>query len=394
MSVTQVRLGAPKPTVTETPPAVLDPNGPRVVLGGVDPLQGSVAPSASALFGPRAATLLSDHGPLWIADTGHHRLLGYPDRPKRDNEAAAWVLGQPDFESEGRNALGPASALTMNVPVGVIAWPGGGLAVADSWNNRVLVWKRAPESSGVPADFVLGQLDFEGQEPNHGGRSARADSMHWPFALLVYRDRLYVADAGNRRILGWRSLPVRSGQPADFVLGQSDLDQRSDNGGEETGPHGMRWPHALTVVGECLAMSDAGNNRILVWDGVPDCSRVAATTLVGQPDFLHSDHNRGAYWPDASALNMPYGMASDGESLFISDTANSRILRFDPPFSASSGATALTGQVGFDRKGDNRWNMPVRDSLCWPYGISLSGSVAVVADTGNHRIALWDIARS
>ena len=41
------------------------------------------------------------------------------------------------------------------------------------------------------------------------------------------------------------------------------------------------------------------------------------------------DHNRRAYFPTARSLNMPYGLAVQGERLVVADTANSRLLGFD-----------------------------------------------------------------
>ena len=368
---------------------LLAPEGPAVVLGGVDPLAGALAPTRTSLFGPRGARLF-EGGALYVADTGHHRLLGWRERPEEDGVPADVVLGQPGFEHEGRNALGEPSASTLNVPTGVASWGARGLAVADAWNHRVLVWYERPTESGVPADLVLGQRDFASGEANRGRDVASADSLHWPFQVLQVGERLYVADAGNRRILVWHERPALNGQPADGVIGQPDLASRSDNGGVGVGPSGLRWPHDLAVQGGNLLVSDAGNNRVLGWEGLPE-GDAAPTFVLGQADFAHADHNQGRYWPDASSLNMPYALdAADGR-IAVADTANSRLLGFRSPLRSGMDAAELTGQPDFGRKGDNRWSLPVRDSLCWPYGLQLAGDVAVVADTGNHRALLWPL---
>ena len=369
---------------------LLDPAGPAVVLGGADPFVGAVEPTDATLFGPRGAYLAND-GSLWVADTGHHRLLGWRETPTEDGRPADIVIGQPDFVSEGRNALGDPSATTMNVPTGVHAWGENGIAVGDAWNNRVLVWFARPTESGVPADLVLGQADFTGQDPNRGTPVAGPGTMHWPFALRIIEGRLYVADAGNRRILIWNALPTEVGQPADAVIGQPDLKSRSDNGGGDANAASFRWPHAISVVDGRLAVSDAGNNRVLLWDGVPT-SHEPATAVLGQTSFTGTEHNQGRYWPGAAAMNMPYAMdAADGR-IVVGDTANSRLLGFRAPFADSADAVELTGQAHFGTKGDNRWGPPVRDSLCWPYGMQIVGDRLVLADTGNHRVVLWDFA--
>ena len=387
----KVRL-SPKPVV-ETPPPVLAPAGPRVVLGGADPFQPDIVPSPQSLFGPRSAFLAGAEGPLFIADTGHHRVVVHERRPTRDGIAADLVLGQPDFQTEGRNARREdATAATMNVPTGLCRFGDNGLAVADAWNNRVLIWRTMPTASFTPADVILGQSDPTEQRPNRGLAAPRADTMHWPFQVMTHGEQLFVADAGNRRVLCWRALPDSTGQPADFALGQSDLTSRSDNAGGPADARTLRWPHDLTIVDGCLAVSDAGNNRVLVWAGIPDEGYVPAEIVVGQADFTGTDHNRATYWPTAKAVNMPYALSASKQGLLVADTANSRLLGYPTPLVSAMAADRLTGQSHFGAKGDNRNQLPVRDSLCWPYGLHVVDDLAVVSDTGNHRIVLWSLA--
>ncbi|MEO0601745.1 MAG: NHL repeat-containing protein [Myxococcota bacterium] len=391
--------GGPGAPSAERPPPALAEAGPKVVLGGADPLVGSVEPTRTSLYGPRGVCALSSEGPLWVADTGHHRLLGWRALPTEDGTPADWVLGQPDFESEGRNANVETSASTLNVPTGVAPYGEHGLVVADAWNNRVLIWFEAPTASHVPADVVLGQLSFEGDLPNHGDLNVgAADRMHWPFAVLVHEGCLYVADTGNRRVLVWDPMPGpgESSRPADRVLGQPDLTARSDNAGLDEGADArtLRWPHALTIVDGHLAVADAGNNRVQLF-ALPVTDFAPAVQILGQADASKVDHNQSGYWPTASAVNMPYGAVATGDaSLLVADTANSRILRFDDVLTGGIGAdaTALSGQDHFRMKGDNRWGIETRDSLCWPYNLAITGDLVLVADTGNHRIQLWERA--
>ena len=55
-------------------------------------------------------------------------------------------------------------------------------------------------------------------------------------------------------------------------------------------------------------------------------------------------------------------------------------------------AERLTGQPDFASKGDNAWGLPGRDTLCWPYGLSVLGRRVAIADSGNNRVLLWDLA--
>jgi hypothetical protein len=119
--------------------------------------------------------------------------------------------------------------------------------------------------------------------------------------------------------------------------------------------------------------------------------------VLGQQGFAHIEHNRSRYWPDAHALNMPYGLCTAGPWLVAADTANSRLVgwRTDSAsgtLAMDAPATSLAGQPHFNAKGDNRWRAPERDSLCWPYGVTAAGNTVVVADSGNNRVVLWELA--
>jgi hypothetical protein len=373
--------------------ALLDPRGARVVLGTHAGMNGAVvpiAPAADTLFGPRGACLAHRAGPLFVCDTGHHRVLAWSEAPASDGTAADFLIGQPDFRSEGRNARGEIGPTTFNVPTG-IAVAGDVLAVADAWNHRVLLWHGLPRDFNQPADVVLGQVDFGCGSANRGQQTPRADTLHWCYGVLIHDGHLFVADSGNRRVLVWNSIPQVNGAPADLVLGQRDFATRDEGASEGVGNFGMRWPHAIAVVQDMVLVADAGSSRIVVWRRLPAQSGAACDFVLGQSSFTAFDHNRGAYYPTASTLNMPYGLAVHAGRLVVADTANSRLLGFDiAQLGMSASAARLAGQIGFEDKGDNRWSAAAHDSLCWPYSVAPCDRTLVIADTGNNRVLLWD----
>lgn len=378
---------------------LLQTSGPRVVIGAAAAAQNLIAPvspTPQTLFGPRAGAVSAEDDVLWIADTGHHRLLGWRRRPEWDNAPADLVIGQPDFFHEGRNAQGDVTAASMNVPSGV-AICGKALAVADAWNHRVLLWLEAPRESGVPADLVLGQENFAVALDNQGKAAPSANTLFWPYGVHWDGGRLWVADTGNRRLLMWDGLPSKNGQPADLVLGQPDFSFRDENSGGAPSASSMRWPHAIGVWDGRLCLADAGNNRIMVWNSIPTKNNTPCDHILGQSEFDLVDHNQSLYWPNSKSLNMPYGLAVAGRRLLIADTANSRLLGWLPEGPEEEDKTGraaafLTGQKDFHSKGDNRWQTATRDSLCWPYGLAVSGETALVCDSGNNRVMLWDLA--
>lgn len=370
---------------------LLDPRGPAVVLGaraaGFDLTQ-PVVPSNTTLFGPRGAALAGAQGPLLVADTGHHRLLVWRQAPDADHVPADLVIGQADFSREGRNAKGEAGAASLNVPTGIAATPDV-LAVADAWNHRVLIWHGLPEKNNRPADVVLGQADFSAMLANRGG-APRADTLNWCYGVAIRDGALIVCDTGNRRVLVWETIPTLNGTPADLVLGQGAMDCRDENGGRGVDACGMRWPHGAAMSGAALLVADSGNNRVMVWHRMPSKNGAPCDLVLGQADMGAAEHNGARYLPDAASLNMPYGCASMGEHILVADTANSRLLGFAAgALSTGAPARRLSGQPDFQSKGDNRWAAPVRDSLCWPYGVTAMGETAVIADSGNNRVLLW-----
>lgn len=374
---------------------LLEPRGARAILGeqvGKDGLPVPLAPGRSTMFGPRGVCFTGRDGPFFVADTGHHRLLGWRTVPTEDNQPADLLIGQPNFSTEGRNGCGDANAATLNMPTG-LATDGRRLAIADAWNHRVLIWRTIPEQSNQPAEIVLGQSSFSSVQPNRGLGRPGPDTLNWCYGVTIADGKLYVADTGNRRILVWNSIPDRCGQPADLVLGQIGMALRDDNAGSGASAIGMRWPHAVAVVDGKILVADAGNSRIMVWNGLPNADGAPASFVLGQATFDANDHNRGSYYPTDSSLQMPYGLAVIDGTLVCADTANSRLVGFRlQGLDMNAAAAALAGQHAFGDKGDNRWRFAARDSLCWPFAVAACGDLMAVADTGNNRVLLWEAA--
>lgn len=394
VSLSPVR-NRPVVDTVSAPRSLLKPGGARIVIGqetAADGLVAPISPSPHALFGPRGATLAGANGPLFVCDTGHHRLLIWTHPPERDRQDADFVIGQADFFREGRNGKTSPGAATLNVPTGVAA-ADGVLAVADAWNHRVLIWHGYPMRSNQPADVVLGQNDFESVLANRGTGTAAADHLNWCYGVTIHDGSLYVADTGNRRVLKWLSIPASNGTPADLVLGEVDFITRDENAGRATDAAGMRWPHGIAIDRHGRFMvADAGNNRVMVWDAMPDRNGAPCSFVLGQRDCFSVDHNQTAYYPAGHTLNMPYGLVLIGDTLITADTANCRLVGHDlASLAMNAPAVALAGQHTYQDKGENGgWGQIRRHTLCWPYGVSACEETLVIADSGNNRVLLWE----
>ncbi len=374
----------------------LSSDGAKIILGNnITPEQIAIpiAPTPTTMFGPRAACLLSPTEPLWVADTGHHRLLGWQNLPTNDHQPADWVIGQPDFYTEGQNAKGTPGKSTFSVPTGICKC-GNGLAVADAWNHRILIWYNIPKDSHVSADLVLGQTNFIDNIPNRGNQQPAANTLHWPYGIFYCQGKLFVADTGNRRLLIWNQLPTENGQPADIVLGQPNMISRNENGGGSPTAASMRWCHDITLWEDNLVVTDAGNNRVMIWEGIPTENNAPCAVVLGQKKFNFVELNQGVYFPSASSLSMPYGVDVAGDWLIVADTANSRLLAWKKRSSIlllqGADADGVIGQDNFTNKSENRnFGLPTRQSLNWCYGVKVCGENAVVADSGNNRVLIW-----
>ncbi|MEM1448523.1 MAG: NHL repeat-containing protein [Planctomycetota bacterium] len=342
-------------------------------------------PSQRALYAPRGVAFLPGGG-LAVADTGNHRVLIWRDLTGIGAHAPAdVVLGQHDFDSDGAQAGGDDTVVGMHLPCGVLVHDGA-LYVCDAWNHRVLIWRTIPAESGTPADAVLGQPDARSVERNRGGAIGPA-GLDCPYGLAVVNGDLVVADTQNRRVLVWDGVPTGDA-PAARVIGQDDFASGEENRGRGVGPDTFRWPHAIVGGGGELLVADAGNHRLLGWTRGADRSG-PADVLVGQESFdVAFEMPHVAQGP--SRLRFPYGLVGDDARLVVADTANNRVLLYDRDLPAS-GATAVgvLGQNDFDAAGENRWDEVAADTLCWPYGLALDGDRLAIADSGNNRVVVW-----
>lgn len=351
-------------------------------------------PTPSQLYAPRG--VWADDERVVVADTGNHRVLIWHEPRPGPHAEADVVLGQPDFTTEGAQADGRGPERGMRLPTGVIVHEGR-LVVADAWNHRLLVWDDVPTVSDVAPDLVIGQADTAAVDENRGGPCGPL-GFYWPFGIAVVGGQFWVADTGNRRVLGWDGIP-EPGQAPSVVLGQDDAHTRDENRGE-VGPKSFRWPHDVAGADEVFFVADAGNHRVLRWQPTPPGDDDAAGVF-GQPDFV--EHGEFPYQAQsATSLRFPYAIdiattpgsgTGDGAStMVVADTANNRVLVWDEvPATSNTPADRVLGQPDFGTNGENRWDAVGPDTFCWPYGLCLHAGRVAVADSGNNRVTIWEL---
>ncbi len=260
----------------------------------------------------------------------------------------------------------------------------GQLFVSDTGRNRVFIWNQLPKSLFAAPDVVLGQGNADGTGRNAGG-DVSASTLQYPSGLWSDGQRLIVADAWNHRVLIWHSMPKGMAQPADVVIGQPDFVQNQPNVyGVGTLPtaHSLYWPYGVFSDGNSLWVADTGNRRVLFFIKIPTQNQAPADAVIGKPDFQTRDYeHHDPIWPYSVKIGPNGEMA-------ITDTQYYRVLLWNHWSQAlTAKADGIIGQADLDSCGQNQYGLfPQAGTLSWCYDSIFYENGLLVADTGNSRI--------
>jgi hypothetical protein len=219
------------------------------------------------------------------------------------------VLGQPDFTSTlpAPCVPPPANVTVTTTPTTptclatspqtptatgmrqptAVASDGTHLAVADTLNNRVLIWNTIPATNAQPPDVVVGQTNFTSN--SFPGDTPSASSLRGPQGVWIQNGMLFIADTMNDRILIYNSIPTANGAAADIVLGQPNMTTWVQiNIADQTtsaAANNMLTPVSVTSDGTHLFVADLGFNRVLMWNSIPSTNQQPADVEIGQPNM-------------------------------------------------------------------------------------------------------------
>ena len=290
---------------------------------------------------------------------------------------AGVVYGQGGSFTSGAQNNGGVSANSLNFHAGLALDGSGNLYVADAGNNRVLFYP----AGRTTATRVYGQGgSFTSNDANHGGISA--DSLSNPQNVVVDSiGNLYVADQSNNRVLFY---PAGS-TTATRVYGQNGnftTNSANSNGVSATT---LAQPYGLALdSGGDLYVTDYLNNRVLFYSA----GSTTATQVYGQSgSFSGNTANNGGL--NANSLNQPTGVAVDSSGdLYVADIYNNRVLFY--PY-GSTIATQVYGQPGFTTNDANNGGVTA-GSLNNPMAVALdlSGDLYVV-DRSNNRVLFYPL---
>ena len=324
------------------------------VLGQADYVSSGPGLTASTMYTPTAVA--TDGKILAVADTDNNRVLIWTSIPTTPGAAANLVLGQPDFTT--RPSTTAINAQTLRGPQGV--WiQGTRLYVADTQNYRVLIWNSIPTKNNQPADLELGQADFTSAvapAPSSAYPPAAANRLLNPVSVTSDGTHVFVSDLGFNRVLIWNQQPTAMDQPADVVIGQPDMvssqsnnnkalcaSNGTDSSGNPTYPtrceKTISYPRYALSDGQKLYIADGGNDRVLIYNSIPQSNAVAADHVLGQPDFNQDVVTYGTISiistivdnnASVNTIPDPQSLAWDGTNLYVSDPNSRRVLVFTP----------------------------------------------------------------
>lgn len=298
------------------------------------------------------------------------------------NASADLVLGQADFVT---GSLQPLSASSLRRPEGVLVDPlTRKVFVADYGNDRILRFSSVQAlANGASAEAVFGQSNFGGPNSN----TPLATNFDGPLGIhLDQKGRLWVPDLTNHRVLMFEAAAYRSDLPSpDRVFGQAGFTTNSFGNAATQ----LDTPYSVFVdSSDRLWVAEYGNNRVVFFNNVSSkANGASADGVIGQAAFGVSTAGT-----TNSKFSSPQGITvSSTGTLYVADTSNNRVLRFDNAASLGNGpaANAVLGQTDFTTTTsgltDSKFNSPSG------VGLDLNGALWVT-DRSNERLLRFDAA--
>lgn len=305
------------------------------------------APDSPLLF-PGKVLADASGGRLFIADTGHNRVLVARVRDGGELAEVVQVIGSGEAGLQD----GTLAQARLNKPQGM-ALQDDTLYIADTENHAI----RAANLSDGTVTTIAGTGQQGYSRAGGIGTSAELNS---PWDLLVREGWLYIAMSGTHQL--WR-MNLNTNEVRPFVgSGRENIDD---------GPNPratLAQPSGLATDGKRLYFADSESSAVRVSDFAPDGY---TQTLIGEGLFEFGDRDGKAL---QARLQHSLGVAYHNGKLFIADTYNNKIKTLD--LSTNEVYTYLGS-------GDSSELYEPGDISVW----SGEGDARLyVADTNNHRI--------
>jgi DNA-binding beta-propeller fold protein YncE len=237
-------------------------------------------------------------------------------------------------------------------------------------------------------------LDHAADNIINNGSGTAQDTVSGPSGLVYdsANQRLFVSDAGNERIMIFDVSTVSDGMSASNVLGQTDF----VNATSATSQSGLSFSASLSETG--LAY-DSTNQRLFVADYsnnrvlVFDVTAGSVTNGMNAAYVLgQTDFVNATSATSQSGMSGPSGLYYDSanERLFVSDSVNNRVLVFSVS-SITNGMNAAN--VLGQTTFVNATSATSQSGFNTPTGLAYdaNNSRLFIFDSGNHRILAFDV---
>jgi uncharacterized repeat protein (TIGR01451 family) len=354
------------------------------VLGQSTFTTSATATTQSGMFSPRMTAYDAAHDRLFVVDQANNRVLVFAGATITDGQSAVNVLGQPNFTS---NAIATTQA-GMNGPRSVIYDAAHQrLFVSELTNNRVLVFDVTTITDGMNAVNVLGQPNFTTGTLNTASQAGLRNPNG--LAYDATRQRLFVCDVANTRILVYDVSTITDGMNGVNVLGQPNFTSGATNVASQSNFNG---PIAASydAANDRLFVADFLNNRVMVFNVSTITDGMNAVNVLGQLNFTASTGSLSQ-----SRMNGPGGVAFDAGNhrLYVSEETNNRVIVYDlASITNGMNATLVIGQPNFTTATAATTQSGMRS----PIGITYETTRQrlFVSDFSNNRVLIYNLAGS
>ena len=319
---------------------------------GTAAYSGDGGPATAASLNYPLGLTVDSAGDLLISDRNNFAI-----RKVASDGAITTVAGDSHPGYSGDH--GPASSARLYYASSIAFDATGSLFIADSANLRI---------RRVAGDGIITTVAGTGVSgPSGDGGPATNATLGWPDGVAVdSAGNLYIADGGRMRIS-----KVTPDGTITSVAGNGTVGYSGDGGPATQAQLGGPTAVAVDVAGN-LYIADTSAIRKVTPGGM-------IATVAGQVGSGYSGDGGPA---TSAALNSPWGVAVDAAgNLFIADTDNNRIRKV----ALDGTITTLAGNGTLGYSGDG--GPAVSAQFHYPYGVAVDTAGNVyVADTGNSAI--------
>ncbi len=294
--------------------------------GGAGPGSADGMGATASFYAPHDVTTDGEY--LYVADTFSHTIRKI-DIATREVTTLAGAPGQ------GGSTDGIGAAARVREPFGITT-DGTNLYVVDRWYGTI-------------RKVVIATREVTTQV---GG--------FWsPVSVTTDGTNLYVADTSNQQIC---KVVIATREVTTFAVSAGGIN--------------FRYPRGITTDGTNLYVVDTDNHRICKIE----IATKQSTTLAGTTGVSGSADGTGT----AAQFNTPWGITTDGTNLYVGEWVNNTVRKI---VIATGEVTTLAGSAGVAGYTDNTG---AAASFSKPFGVTTDGTSLFVADDGNHIISRID----